>query len=210
MTKKAICLLLAAVLALALAACGAEELSGDEAWEALERANTIRLMGDLDDVNTFSDILADGKIVGKVQEKGLINNAMVVTVDGTEQLRYKFVTSGEIMEGAVGTTYGCYDADGNCLGYMQLQFGNGTARYVFLNADGSEKGYYLDEDLTTFTNAAGDPIGSVEAKLDSTLSKAFHVEIKTYATQEKIEYIDKLAVYWSAVNWINSEYSYLT
>lgn len=210
MKRKLLCLMLAAALTLALAACGADKLSGDEAWAALEGANTLYLTGDLDDVNTFSDIKADEKIVGKVQEKGLINNTMIVTVNDTEQFYYKFVTSGEIMEGKVGTTYGCFDMDDNCLGYMQLRFGDGTSRYAFLNADGSEKSYYLDEELTTFLNADGEPIGSVEAELDSTISKNFHIEIKTYATQEKVEYIDKLAVYWSAVNWLNSEYSYLT
>ncbi len=210
LNKKAACLMLIAALSLSLAACGGDKLSGDEAWAALESANTLYLTGDLDDVNTFSDIVADESVVGKVQEKGLINNTMVVTVDGTEQFYYKFVTSGEIMEGKVGTTYGCFDMDDNCLGYMQLRFGGGTSRYAFLNADGSEKGYYLDEELTTFMNAGGEPIGSVEAELDSTISKSFHVEIKTFATQEKIDYIDKLAVYWSAVNWLNSEYSYLT
>ncbi len=207
--KLAVCLLFAA-LTLSLVACGADKLSGDEAWSALEKANTLYLTGDLDDVNTFSDITANDQVVGKVQEKGLINNSMVVIVDGKEQFCYKYVTSGAIMDGNVGTTYGCFDMDGNCLGYMQLQFGNGTSRYAFLTADGGDKGYYLDENLTTFTNAGGEPIGSVEAVLDSLASHAFHVTIKTYATPEKIDYKDKLAVYWSAVSLLNTEYSYLT
>lgn len=213
MKKRLLCFALAAAAALVLAACGTDKLSGDEAWSALENADTIYLTGDLDDVNTFSDILADEKVVGRVQEKGMINNSLVVSVDGEEAFCCKYVTSGEIMEandGRVGTTYGYFDMDDNCLGYMQLRFGDGMAWYAFLDADGNEKGYYMDEDLTTFLNAGGNPIGSVEKEVDSMLTKAFHVTLKTYATQEKVDYIDKFAVYWSAVNWLNTEYSYLT
>lgn len=206
MKKKGICLLLAAALALSLTACGSEGLSGDAAWSALEKADTLYLTGDLDDVNTFSDINADGQVVGKVQEKGLINNTMVVSVDGKEQFYYRYAKDDEFWNNA-GTTYVCCDMDGNCLGYMHLLYGSGTSYYAFCDAARNEKGYYLDEDLTTFTNAAGEPIGSVEAKLDNILTNAFHVEIKTYATQEKIDYRDKLAVYWSAVSLLNSEYN---
>lgn len=208
MKKKATCLLLAAALVFALAACGAEKLTGDEARSALKSAEKLHLTGDLDDVNTFSDILADDRIVGKVQEKGLIDNSMVVSVDGREEFYYKFVTGGEIMEGRVGTTYGCFDMDDNCLGYMQLRYGDGTSRYAFLYADGTEKGYYLDDNLTAFTDSGGKRIGTVEAKLDSILTHAFHVTITT--SSSSIDYHDKLAVYWCAVTELNSDYSYLT
>ena len=208
MKKKAICLLLASALVLALAACGAKKLTGDEAWNALKSAEKLHLTGDLDDVNTFSDILADGYIVGRVQEKGLIDSSMAVSVDGKEEFYYKFVTSGEIMEGKVGTTYGCFDMDGSCLGYMQLRFGSGTSRYAFLDADGNEKGCYLDDNLTTLTDSRGEIIGSVEAKLDSMLTHAFHVTVTT--SSSSIDYIDKLAIYWCAVTELNSDYSYLT
>ncbi|MBO4914635.1 MAG: hypothetical protein J5449_05450, partial [Oscillospiraceae bacterium] len=70
-------------------------------------------------------------------------------------------------------------------------------------------GCYLDEELTTFTNARGENIGSVEAKLDSLASHAFHVTIKTDAGAP-LDYTDKLAVYWCAVEWLNDKYSYLT
>lgn len=209
MKKKAACLMLITALSLSLAACGAEKLSGDAAWAALEGANTLYLTGDLDDVNTFSDIAADEKIVGKVQEKGLINNTMVVTVDDAEQFYYRYAKDDEFWNDA-GMTYVCCDMDGNVLGYMQKLYGKGFSYYAFCDADRNEKGYYLDEELTTFTNGSGEPIGSVEAELDSFMSHAFHVTIKTYATQEKVDYIDKLAAYWSAVHRLNSEYSYLT
>ncbi len=203
--KRILCITLAAALALALAACGAGKLSGSEAWAALENANTVYLTGDLDDVNTFSDITADGQVVGEVQEKGIINNTMVVSVDGKEQFYYRYAKNDEFWNNA-GTTYVCCDMDDTVLGYMQLLYGKGMSYYAFCDAKRNEKGYYLDEDLTTFTNAAGEPIGSVEAKLDNYMTNAFHVEIKTYATNEKIDYIDKLAVYWSAVSMLNSDY----
>ncbi len=206
MKKRLLCLLLAAALALALAACGAEKLSGDDAWAALKDAHEFYLTGDLDDINTFSDILADGKNVGKVQEKGLFNNTMVVTIDGREQFYYRYAKDDEFWNNAT-TTYVCCDMDDNVLGYMHLLYGDGARYYAFCDAQRNEKGYYIDEDLTTFTNAAGEPIASCEAKLDSIATNAFHVEIKTYATQEKIDYIDKLAVYWSAVSLLNDKYN---
>ena len=206
--RRTLCLLLAAALALALAACGGNpELSGDAAWSALKNAGTIRLTGDLDDVNTFSDVVADGQIVGKVQEKGLLNNTMVVSVDGREQFYYRFAKDGEFWNDA-GTTYVCCDMDDNVLGYMQLLFADHRGRYAFCGADRSEKGYYLDEELTTFTDGGGNTVGTVEAALDSRITKAFHVTIKTDGG--KVDYTDKLAVYWCAVHWLNSEYSYLT
>ena len=203
--KRVSCLILAAALALALAACGEAPLSGDAAWSTLENANTLYLTGNLNDVNTSSDITADGKVIGQVQEKGLINNTMVVTVDGKEQFYYRYAKDDEFWNDA-GTTYVCCDMDGNCLGYMHLLFAKGTSYYAFCDAERNEKGYYLDEELTTFTNASGEPIGSVEAALDNIVTSSFHVEIKTFATQEKIDYTDKLAVYWSAVSLLNSRY----
>ncbi len=208
MKKKLICLLLAAALALSLAACGGEELSGEAAWAALENAETLALTGDLDDVNTFSDIAADEKIVGAIQEKGILNNTMVVSVDGTEQFYYRFAKNDEFWNNA-GTTYACCDMDDNVLGYMHLLFANGASYYAFCDAERNEKGYYLDENLTAITDSAGKAIGSVEAELDSTISHAFHVTIKTLPGDTTVDYIDKLAIYWCAVNWLNSEYSYL-
>ncbi len=209
MKKKLICMTLAAALALALAACGKyPQLSGDAAQSALEGAETLYLTGDLDDVNTFSDIVADEQIVGKVQEKGLLVNTMEVSVNGGEQFYYRYAKDDEFWNDA-GTTYVCCDKDDNVLGYMQQLFGKGVSYYAFCGADRSEKDCYLDEDLTTFTNSAGQTVGTVEAELDSTKTHAFHVTIKTDGAAD-LDCVNKLAVYWCAVHQLNSEYSYLT
>ncbi len=212
MRKKHLFVLCVLSFALMLTACGSSypKLSGDEALAALKSAKTLYFTGDLDDVNTFSDILADEQIVGEVKEKGLINNRMIATIDGKEHCYCKYVSSGDVMQiEHSGTTYGVYDMDDNCLGYMQQRFGNGTSWYAFLQADCSEKDYRLTEDVSTLCDSSGHTIGTISRVLDSTVSHAFHVEIKT-DDGAQVDYTDKLIIYWASVSWLNDEYSYLT
>ncbi|MBP8715292.1 MAG: hypothetical protein KBH85_07870 [Lachnospiraceae bacterium] len=67
-----ISLLLAGTLA--IAGCGNKQpkLSGDEAKEALNNAEKLYFTGNLSDVNTYSNISADDKTAGYVEESGFV------------------------------------------------------------------------------------------------------------------------------------------
>ena len=201
------------VLTLLLVSCGQKypKLSGEAAWTALENAHSLYIKGDIDHVNVVSDLRADDHIVGKVKESGIIDNRMYVVIDGEKQFYYKYETSGEIMNrDDIGTTYGYYDMSDNCLGYMQLRFVNGAAIFFFLNPDETPKRYYMDENITTFYNENGVPIATAERVLDNIFTHKFHIEIISLDSGIKIDYIDKLAVCWSAIYEIGREHRYLT
>ena len=133
--------LLAAVM---LTGCGKpsdiEFADVDAAKAALNSAQTIYLQGNYAAVKQKTDILADGKVAAYLKGK-------TVSVDGEMWFRYDFVTDEPINEDGedyyTSTTYGYYDADGNCLGYAQMRSikqedGDITRNIYFMDADGNQ------------------------------------------------------------------------
>lgn len=86
--------------------------SAEEAKQAMSQCRTFLVEGDLDEVNQEGNILADGKIAGRLKETGILNTKWTVSVDGKTWFWMKFVTDEPInnIDGVIaGTTYGYYD-----------------------------------------------------------------------------------------------------
>ena len=111
--------------------------SAEEAKQAMSQCRTFLVEGDLDEVNQEGNILADGKIAGRLKETGILNTKWTVSVDGKTWFWMKFVTDEPInnIDGVIaGTTYGYYDENNQCLGYAQKR--------LFEN-ENLEREYYL-------------------------------------------------------------------
>ncbi|MBE7005434.1 MAG: hypothetical protein E7425_14350 [Ruminococcaceae bacterium] len=218
MKEKLFCLLFAAALALGLTACGSKKenvrLSGMDAMTALKTAKLLSFDGSLNDTDAPVEIVADKQIVGQMQadEADPKDIGMLFLLDGEQQLRYKIITTGKIVQdSSIDATYGCFDTEGRCYGYIQLRHDGGNSWYVFLDPIGDEKEYRLTSDLKQFykTENAKASICTVERKLDDVMTHDFQIKIKNESSDIKVDYYDKLGVYWIAWNALREGYSYL-
>ncbi len=176
----------------------AATLSGDEAKEALSHADKLYFTGDLDDVNNFSDILADGQVAGYVEESGIFDPRTYIYLDGEKAFYIKYVTDKPInqVDAVTSTTYGYYDMQDQCLGYAQLRLLEDNEYYfVFLDAEGKRKDYYADEDTKIIYNADKEQIGTVTAEIESYFAKLFHIEIDTTGSDTEVAFMDKMVLY---------------
>ena len=67
--------------------------SAEEAKQAMSQCRTFLVEGDLDEVNQEGNILADGKIAGRLKETGILNTKWTVSVDGKTWFWMKFEDS---------------------------------------------------------------------------------------------------------------------
>lgn len=200
--------LLAGTVTLALSGCGASEIAfsdAEAAKEALNTAGTIYLESNVRKVMQEADILADDQVAAYMQEKGIIDNKWIVSIEGKTWFYVKYVTDHPIndVEGInSGATYGYYDEEDTCLGYAQkrlLDDGvNGRDYYmVYLDAEGNPKEYYSDEYGYYTYDYEGNLLASGTAEAAGFLNvHDCHVQI----TMEEgcgtpIDFMDKMAMY---------------
>lgn len=218
---------LAVVAAVCLSACGndgdaAPKLTGQEARDAFANASYTQLTGDVDDVNTFSDVIADGQNVGEVKEHGIINNRITYSVDGEKQFYVTFGNPSEIEDEryACSLTYAYYDMDGACLGYSQerVLFKDDDSWYVttFLEPDGTMKDYYVEANDSwghewaksgvTVRNMDREQVGTVRLNLTNVVTKSFAIDIDLGEAAEELSEMDRVAIYWRCVNEMTDYY----
>lgn len=130
--------------------------SAEEAIEALNTAENIEIYADLYSKKKKTEIVADGKVAGYLQGD-------TVYIDGEEWFSIDYVTDEPINEDG-STTYGYYDADGNCLGYAQERYldtmdGDREPFLVFLDTDGEEMDYCSSKGGTILFDWDGSPVG---------------------------------------------------
>ena len=223
--------ILIATLAISMAGCGTTKdeypkLEGQEARTAFAQSSDIRLTGDIDDVNTFSDVIADGKNVGEVKEHGVINNQITYSVDGEDQFYIAFCDFDEedkVVESdeyATSTTYTYYDMDGNRLGYAQMRalFQGDDEWYVmvFLDAEGNMKNYYIEDyddwDHEWAENGAGvynmdrEKVGEISLDLTNFVTNGFSIGMELNAAADELSEMDRVAIYWRCVSEMNDKY----
>lgn len=132
--------------------------SAEEAIEALNTAENIEIYADLYSKKKKTEIVADGKVAGYLQGD-------TVYIDGEEWFSIDYVTDEPINEDRThGTTYGYYDADGNCLGYAQERYldtmdGGKDTFLIFLDTDGEEMDYCSSKGGTILFDWDGSPVG---------------------------------------------------
>ena len=132
--------------------------SAEEAIEALNTAENIEIYADLYSKKKKTEIVADGKVAGYLQGDK-------VYIDGEEWFSIDYVTDEPINEDRThGTTYGYYDADGNCLGYAQERYldtmdGGRDTFLIFLDTDGEEMDYCSSKGGTILFDWDGSPVG---------------------------------------------------
>lgn len=150
--------------ALLLSGCGTPQMefdSADAAKEALNTAEHIEIYCDLYTPSSKTEIVADGKVAGYLK-------GQTVYIDGEKWFSIDYVTDEPInnVEGrSSSTTFGYYDADGNCLGYAQKQYldttdGGREEFLVFMDADGDELDYYSTNDGSVLFDADGNAVGT--------------------------------------------------
>lgn len=204
-----ISLLLAGTLA--LAGCGNKQpkLSGDEAKEALNNAEKLYFTGNLSDVNTYSNISADDKTAGYVEESGFVTKKYTVSVD--KKVLFYIVDEVKDYESddpsvVSSTTWEYFDADGKCLGYAQERYIDSEYRIVFLDSAGKLKEYHTDENSQIIYNNDNEQIGTVTSKLSHWYGKGFYIQIDTPKSDTDIALYDKIAMYMKNVTWVNDKY----
>lgn len=194
------------ILAAMLSGCGKSDresyASAEEAKQAMNQCRTFVVEGDLDEVNQEGNILADGKIAGRLKETGILNTKWTVSVDGKTWFWMKFVTDEPInnIDGVIaGTTYGYYDENNQCLGYAQKRlFENENLEreyyLVFMDADGNLKDYLAEERGEELYDYEGNQIGSGKAELKGYIGEKCYFEIDT-ETGVSVDAVDKMAMY---------------
>lgn len=222
---------LIALLSTCMAGCGSEKeqfpkLEEQEARTAFGQSSNIRLTGDIDDVNTFSDVIADSKNVGEVKEHGFLNNRITYSVDGEDQFYIAFCDYDEedkVVEDeryAISTTYTYYDMDGNRLGYAQDRalFKGDDEWYVmvFLDTEGNMKNYYIepydDWDHEWADGGAGvynmdrEKVGEISLELTNVLTNSFSIGMELGDAADELSEMDRVAIYWRCVNEMNDKY----
>lgn len=230
--KKSIMMLLPVVgILIVLTGCGSSSdefpmLSGQEARAVFENSASIQLTGDIDDVNTFSDVIADGQNVGEVKEHGLINNTITYSVDGEEQFYIAYCDYDEedkVVEDenyACSTTYTYYDMEDNRLGYAQERalFQGDDEWYVmvFLDTEGNMKNYYIEpyDDWGHDWAASGagiynmdrEKVGEISLELTNVLTDSFSIGMELGDATEELSEMDRVAIYWRCVSEMNNMY----
>ena len=222
-TAKKIVSALAVILVLSVltAGCGGKKLpalSGSEAREAFADASVITFSADYDDIKISADIIADGYKVGKMKEAGMFDPSIRYIVDGEDIAYVKFITDGRAdKEGvACSSTYGCYDMDDNCLGYMQdrdlepeIQGSGYTAIfmdpdlnltncYIKLNSD-NIYGEWARTGVSIY-GRRGDKLGYIEFQVDSMAFHTYTVTIDLGALGGSLTEIQKVALCWRCMN----------
>lgn len=194
------------ILAAMLSGCGKSDresyASAEEAKQAMNQCRTFVVEGDLEAVNQEGDILADGKIAGRLKETGILNTKWTVSVDGKTWFWMKFVTDEPInnIDGMIsGTTYGYYDENNQCLGYAQKRlFENENLEreyyLVFMDADGNPKDYLAEEHGEELYDYEGNQIGSGKADLKGYIGEKCYFEIDT-EPGVSVDTVDKMAMY---------------
>lgn len=194
------------ILAAMLSGCGKSDresyASAEEAKQAMNQCRTFLVEGDLDEVNQEGNILADGKIAGRLKETGILNTKWTVSVDGKTWFWMKFVTDEPInnIDGVIaGTTYGYYDENNQCLGYAQKRlFENENLEreyyLVFMDADGNLKDYLAEERGEELYDYEGNQIGSGKAELKGYIGEKCYFEIDT-EPDVSVDAVDKMAMY---------------
>lgn len=197
-------LLLAALAAGLLTGCGGpsdiEFPDADAAKAALDDAQTIYLAGNYDALKQKTDILADGKVAAYLKDK-------TVSINGETWFSIDSVTDEWINEDGddyyAGTTYGYYDADGNCLGYAQQrdkgQDGSYTYYIYFMDADGNLRPYYMEENGYYVWDEDGNVIATGDWGSNfgiSFMNDDCHVQIDREADATvQMEFMDTMVMY---------------
>ena len=209
--KKGILLVFLLLFIVTFSGCGNKTvLTGKTAEKALQEAKTLNFSGNLDDTGSISDIEADGRIVGRVEEHGsLYDTHLRVIIGGKDKFFLRYVTGEPVnnqKKNVSGTTYGYYNTKNECVGYAQERWIKGKGyQLVFLDKKGKSRGcyavmkdYYDEKDRATEICVKKDKqIGTSVCRLDNYLKRTFDVRIKKNKNKENnLEYLDMIAVYW--------------
>lgn len=173
--------------------------SAEEAIEALNTAENIEIYADLYSKKTKTEILADGKVAGYLQGD-------TVYIDGEEWFSIDYVTDEPINEGG-STTYGYYDADGDCVGYAQRRYldtvdGDEEPFFVFLDTDGEEMDYCSSKGGTILFDWDGSPVGKGYTGVDgigffrrvytNIYKTTFYTDPEAHLT---VDFMDRMAMF---------------
>lgn len=153
MKKKILALMFCCAMLFSLCACDLEssdtaDVDATTGQTLLDSASALSMRCHGHSVNKRCDLVVDNQTAGLLQESGFFDAHWNISAGGEDWFYAKFVTGEWIndVDGVISaTTYGLYDMSDNCLGYCQERVVDGTYWFVFLNADGTEKGYYMDE-----------------------------------------------------------------
>ena len=175
--------------------------SAEEAIEALNTAENIEIYADLYSKKKKTEIVADGKVAGYLKGN-------TVYIDGEKWFSIDYVTDEPINEDRThGTTYGYYDADGDCIGYAQDRYldtmdGEKDSFLIFLDTDGEEMGYCSSKGGTILFDWDGSPVGKGYTGVDGIgFFRRFYTNIykTTFYTDPEarltVDFMDRMAMF---------------
>ena len=185
MRRKIIYSIICFLSVLCLGACNAgsaNQMIADAATgqAMLNSASTWSIKCHGHSVNKRCDLVVDNQTAGQLQESGFFDAHWNILAGGEEWFYAKYVTGEWInnVEGVVSaTTYGIYDMNDNCLGYCQERVMDGDYWYVFLNADGTERGLYMDENGSTIYSYDGTVLATANYTIEDYRSGIYNMFI---------------------------------
>ncbi|MDO4960692.1 MAG: hypothetical protein Q4E57_02380 [Eubacteriales bacterium] len=157
----------AAAAVLCLSGCGSgsgsagSDLSADDGKTAIMNASTLVINGDNNAINDNCPILADDRTVGSWIESGFVDTKWTVSAGSDEWFYFTDEASDNLpnKRELVFRSYTIYDMSDQRMGYLCESTANadgtGDDRFYFYDADGNEKEYYADGDLTAIYDANG-------------------------------------------------------
>lgn len=173
------------------------------AREAMNTANSIYFEGDFEAVNQETDILADEKVAGRMEESGFVHSRWTVTAGGETWFYMELVTDEPINEDTddyvSATTFGYYDENDNCIGYAQQRaMKNDDSHaydYYFMDADGNLMDYRMEENGEYFFDADGGVIARANSAMDG-IGESCHIQIDMEeGSNTQINFMDKMVMY---------------
>ncbi|MBP9995939.1 MAG: hypothetical protein KBT19_01525 [Lachnospiraceae bacterium] len=202
MKRKLFAVLLCVAMIFGLCACDMEsesqaDVDAATGQEMLNSASALTMHCNGHSVNKRCDLVVDNQVVGQLQESGFFDAHWNISAGGEDWFSAKFVTDEWInnVEGVISaTTYGVYDTSDNCIGYCQQRVVNGDYWYVFLNADGTDRGLYMDENGNFVYSADGSMIATANYTVES-YSRGTYDTLIMPANGNELSAMDKLMIF---------------
>lgn len=202
MKKRVFAIILCISMICCLCACDAgskDEITVDAVTgqEMLNSASSLSMHCHGNSVNKRCNLVVDNQSVGMLQESGFFDAHWNISAGGEDWFYAKFVTGEWIndVEGVISaTTYGLYDVNDNCLGYCQERVVDGEYKYAFLNADGTERGFYMDDEGSMVYTSDGTIVATANYAIDSYTAATYDVYIMPSGGTE-LSAMDKLMIF---------------
>jgi hypothetical protein len=194
---------------------GKVDMTPNEAYQVMEKANSIVLSGDLDKINHKLSIQADGENVGLFVETGLLDSRFTLQLSKKDLFYIKYYNTHDLSDAVTATTYAIYSSEDEIIGYAQetlIDYLDETKDYAYLfyDKDKKVKSYFLPvleswdvgSDSWKIYNEQGDVL--IEADYTTKFFGKYEVTITSYA--DNVDLKDKMVLCFEIIHALKNCY----